>query len=51
MITPPAKNQEVAALRPDAPVTVVSNAGHALYVEQPQAFNSIVTRFLATTHS
>ena len=51
VITPPAKNQEVAALRPDAPVTVVSNAGHALYVEQPQAFNSTVTRFLATTRS
>jgi pimeloyl-ACP methyl ester carboxylesterase len=47
IITPPARNLEVAALRPGAPVAVVPGAGHALYLEQPQAFNAIVAGFLA----
>jgi pimeloyl-ACP methyl ester carboxylesterase len=51
VITPPAKNREVAALRPAARVTVIPDAGHALYLEQPQAFNSIVAEFLATARS
>jgi pimeloyl-ACP methyl ester carboxylesterase len=51
VITSPAKNREVAALRPGARVTVVPNAGHALYLEQPQAFNAIVADFLATARS
>lgn len=51
VITPPAKNQEVAALRPGVKVTMVPNAGHALYLEQPKTFNTIVADFLATTRS
>jgi pimeloyl-ACP methyl ester carboxylesterase len=47
IITPPAKNLEVAALRPGVRVTVVANAGHAPYLEQPKAFNSILAGFLA----
>jgi pimeloyl-ACP methyl ester carboxylesterase len=47
IITPPARNLEVAALRPGVPVAVVPGAGHALYLEQPQAFNAIVAGFLA----
>jgi pimeloyl-ACP methyl ester carboxylesterase len=51
VVTPPAKNREVAALRPGARVTAIPDAGHALYLEQPQAFNSIVAEFLATARS
>lgn len=51
VVTPPAKNREIAALRPGTPVTAIADVGHALYVEQPQAFNSVVADFLATTPS
>jgi pimeloyl-ACP methyl ester carboxylesterase len=47
VITPPARNLEVAALRPTAPVHVVKDAGHAVYLEQPARFNSIVFDFVA----
>jgi len=46
VITPPARNLDVAALRPDAPVTVIANAGHALYLEQPVAFNAAIAGFI-----
>jgi pimeloyl-ACP methyl ester carboxylesterase len=51
IITPPARNIEAAALRPTAPVHVVKDAGHAVYLEQPAAFNSILTDFITTTES
>jgi pimeloyl-ACP methyl ester carboxylesterase len=47
IITPPAKNLEVAILRAGTRVTVVPGAGHALYLERPEAFNSIIAAFLA----
>jgi pimeloyl-ACP methyl ester carboxylesterase len=46
VITPPARNLEVAALRPGVPVTVIPGTGHALYLEQPGLFNAAVARFL-----
>jgi pimeloyl-ACP methyl ester carboxylesterase len=46
VITPPVRNIEVAALRPTAPVHVVKDAGHAVYLEQPAWFNSIVSDFV-----
>jgi pimeloyl-ACP methyl ester carboxylesterase len=42
VITPPARNIDVAALRPTAAVHVVKDAGHAVYLEQPARFNAIV---------
>lgn len=47
VITPPARNLEVAALRPQAPVRVIAQAGHALYLEQSEAFNSALRDFIA----
>ena len=49
VITPPARNIEVASLRPGAPVHVVGGAGHAVYLERPEMFNSILTDFIAKT--
>lgn len=46
VITPPARNREVAALRPQAPVHVIPGAGHALYLEKPERFNAILLDFL-----
>jgi pimeloyl-ACP methyl ester carboxylesterase len=46
VITPPARNLDVAALRPTAPVHVVKDAGHAVYLEQPAKFKSIVSDFV-----
>lgn len=46
VITPPARNLEVAALRPGVPVTVIPGAAHALYLEQPELFNAAVACFL-----
>lgn len=51
VITPPARNIEAAALRPGAPVHVVKDAGHAVYLEQPAAFNAIVSDFVTKSRS
>lgn len=42
VITPPASNQKAIAARPSAPVSVLEAAGHACYIEQPQAFMTAV---------
>jgi pimeloyl-ACP methyl ester carboxylesterase len=49
LITPPARNTEVAAIWPTAAVHVIRGAGHALYLEQPDPFNSILIDFIAKT--
>ena len=41
-IVPPASVLRLAALRPTARVHAIPNAGHAVYIEQPTAFNDIV---------
>lgn len=46
VITPPARNLEIAALRPSAPVHVIPAAGHALYLEKPDRFNAILAGLL-----
>ena len=42
VITPPARNQDVAAAWKGAAVHVIPGAGHALYLEQPAAFNAML---------
>lgn len=48
VITPPARNIEIAAVRPQAPVHVIAGAGHAVYLEKPAQFNDIVAKFIAS---
>lgn len=48
VITTPEQNRAVAGERPDAPVHVLHGAGHAIYLEQPDAFNDVLARFIAT---
>lgn len=48
VITPPARNLEIAAVRPQAPVHVIAGGGHALYLEKPGQFNEIVSRFVSS---
>ncbi len=48
VITPPARNIEIAATRPLAPVHVIPGAGHAVYLEKPAQFNDVVSRFIAS---
>lgn len=48
VITPPEVNLRAAAMRPTAPVHKIARAGHALYVEQAEAFNALLRRFLET---
>jgi pimeloyl-ACP methyl ester carboxylesterase len=48
VITPPARNAEIAAVRPQAPVHAIAGAGHAVYLEKPAEFNEIVSRFIAS---
>lgn len=50
VITPPAANLKAAALRPQAPVHVVSKAGHALYLEKPERFSAILADFAEAHH-
>ncbi|MBV8406800.1 MAG: alpha/beta hydrolase [Alphaproteobacteria bacterium] len=47
VITPPKRNLEIAALWPQAAVHVLPGVGHALYLEQPDAFNAILGKFIA----
>lgn len=47
VITPPARNQDVAAAWKGAAVHVIPGAGHALYIEQPAAFNAVLDAFLS----
>lgn len=46
IITPPKRNQEIASLWPQAAVHVLPGVGHALYLEQPDAFNAILAQFI-----
>jgi pimeloyl-ACP methyl ester carboxylesterase len=48
-ITTPEQNQSVARERPGAPVRVLRGAGHALYLEQPQAFNDALLRSITSS--
>jgi pimeloyl-ACP methyl ester carboxylesterase len=48
LITTPESNRAIAAARPQAPVSVIAGAGHALYLEKPQEFNAILRRFAAS---
>lgn len=46
VITPPEVNRRAAAARPGAPVDVIAGAGHAVYLEQADAFNRSLECFL-----
>src|SRR5471030_1025303 len=48
VITPPARNVEIAAVRPQAPVHVIAGAGHAVYLEKPAQFNEVMSSFIAS---
>lgn len=47
VITTPEQNQSVHRERPGAPVHVLPGAGHAVYLEQPEAFNAHLRGFIA----
>ncbi len=46
VITPPEVNLRAAAMRPSAPVHVVEGAGHALYLERAEKFNTLLLDFI-----
>ncbi len=48
VITTPEQNQSVHRERPGAPVHVLAGAGHACYIEQPEAFNELVLRWITS---
>ena len=48
VITPPQANLRAAHARPIAPVKVLEGAGHACYIEQPEAFMSAVEGYVST---
>jgi pimeloyl-ACP methyl ester carboxylesterase len=50
VITTPEQNRSVAGERPGAPVHVLHGAGHALYLEQPEAFDAVLLRFIAAVN-
>jgi pimeloyl-ACP methyl ester carboxylesterase len=45
---PPTEGQEVAAMAPHARCEVVSDAGHAVFFDQPELCNTLVMEFLAS---
>lgn len=47
VITPPAKARTMAELVPGAELVEISGAGHLANLEQPEAFNAALGRFLA----
>ena len=48
VITQPARNVEIAAVRPQAPVHVIAGGGHAVYLEKPETFNDLLSRFIVS---
>lgn len=46
MYTPPDDAQGIQRLVPHATLTVVDHAGHLPNMEQPEAFNTALVRFL-----
>lgn len=44
-VTPPEGVRAIARARPDAPVHVLTGAGHACYIEQPEAFARLISDF------
>lgn len=46
VITTPAQNEGVARERPGVPVHVLGGGGHAVYLEQPAAFNALLLSFM-----
>lgn len=46
VVTPPEQNRTVAAARAGTPVHVIEGAGHAVYLEQPSAFNERLAEFI-----
>jgi pimeloyl-ACP methyl ester carboxylesterase len=48
VITPLAATRVVAAARPAAAVHLLQGCGHALYLEQPEAFNGLIAEFVAS---
>lgn len=51
VITSPERNRDVAAAWPGAAVHVIPGAGHALYLEQPETFNTLLAAFLSRSTS
>ena len=47
VVTPPAGNRAIAEAMPNARYAEIADAGHASYVDQPDAFNALVRNFLA----
>jgi pimeloyl-ACP methyl ester carboxylesterase len=45
VVTPPAGILEIASERPQARVHAIPKAGHAVYIEQPEAFNRLLRQF------
>ncbi len=48
VITPSAATLKIAQVRPQAQVHTLDDCGHALYLEQPEAFNRLLVDFMAT---
>lgn len=46
-LTPPSIGEKMRALMPDATLDVLPGAGHLSNLEQPDAFNAVLARFLA----
>ncbi len=42
IVTTPRSIAQVACARPSAPLRSIEGAGHAVYLEQPERFNSII---------
>jgi pimeloyl-ACP methyl ester carboxylesterase len=47
IITTPEANRLAAAEKPGAPIRVIADAGHAVYLEKPDQFNEILAAFAA----
>lgn len=50
-VTPPEQNRRVAESVSGARFALVEGAGHAVYVEQPEAFNAVVRAFITEVES
>lgn len=50
VITPPDVNKQAASVRGNTKVVCIPDAGHALYIEQADAFNNAIAAFAGSHH-
>jgi 3-oxoadipate enol-lactonase len=47
-LTPPSESEKIGQAIPDSTLAIIDGAGHLPNIEQPEPFNSVISRFLSS---